>query len=158
MIILAVRTFINNHQGLKAFFENSRSNPGCRIFGSGSSRGLKKVSEAANETVQKGVQQIRSYFTNRDMKLPNLSALIRHLPPRQALILTYLDWVNWNAKHGLQRKKSQTPYEYADAIHQRWPEIEADLTPFTNDFIAARYTRQESTKNNWKQRDHCSQR
>ncbi len=146
MIFLAVRTFINNHQGLKAFFEKLKVKSWLSDFWQWIKQGLHKVSEAANETVQKGVQQIRSYFTNRDMKLPNLSALIRHLPPRQALILTYLDWVNWNAKHGLQRKKSQTPYEYADAIHQRWPEIEADLTPFTNDFIAARYTRQEINK------------
>ncbi len=146
VIFLAVRTFINNHQGLKAFFEKLKVKSWLSDFWQWIKQGLIKVSEAANETVQKGVQQIRSYFTNRDMKLPNLSALIRHLPPRQALILTYLDWVNWNAKHGLQRKKSQTPYEYADAIHQRWPEIEADLTPFTNDFIAARYTRQEIDK------------
>ena len=101
---------------------------------------MRKVGEAANETIQKGVQQIRDYFNEREVRLPNLKDLIRHLPPRQALILTYLDWVHWNEKNGLQRQKSQTPYEYANAIHQRWPELETYLTPFTDDFVAARYT------------------
>ncbi|MBG0787752.1 MAG: DUF4129 domain-containing protein [Anaerolineaceae bacterium] len=146
VIILAIRTFINNHQGLKSFFEKLKIRLWLSDFWQWIKQGLKKVGAAATETVQKGVQQIRSYFSEREIKLPNLSTLIRHLPPRQALILTYLDWVNWNAKHGLQRKKSQTPYEYAAAIHQQWPDLDADLTPFTNDFIAARYTRQEIYK------------
>ena len=142
MIVLAVRYYINNHQGLKAFFEGIRIKAWLASFWTWLKRGLRKVGEAASETVQKGVQQIRKYFTEREGRLPSLKDLIRHLPPRQALILTYLDWVHWNDKYGLKRKKSQTPLEYAEAAKQRWPDLKDYILPFTNDFIAARYTAQ----------------
>jgi len=146
VIVLAVRYYINNHQGLKAFFERIRIKAWLVSFWKWVKRGLQKVSEAASETVQKGFQQIRDYFTEREVRLPSLKDLIRHLPPRQALILTYLDWVHWNDKHGLERKSSQTPLEYAQAVNQRWPDLKDYITPFTNDFIAARYTSQPIDK------------
>ena len=146
VIVLAIRYYINNHQGLKDFFARIRIKAWFSDFWKWLKQGMRKVGEAANETIQKGVQQIRDYFNEREVRLPNLKDLIRHLPPRQALILTYLDWVHWNEKNGLQRQKSQTPYEYAKAIHQRWPELETYLTPFTDDFVAARYTHQAIDK------------
>jgi hypothetical protein len=142
VIVLAIRYYINNHQGLKAFFSRIRLKAWLLDFWKWFKRGLKKVGEAASETVQKGVQQVRKYFAEREVRLPSLKDLIRHLPPRQAVILTYLDWVHWNEKYGLKRGKSQTPFEYAEAINRRWPDLHDDLTPFTEDFIAARYTSQ----------------
>lgn len=141
-IVLAIRYYINNHQGLKAFFERIQIKAWLLDFWQWLKQGMRKVGEAAAESIQKGVQQVRNYFAEREIKLPKLQDIIRHLPPRQALILTYLDWIRWNEKYGLQRQQSQTPYEYAAAIHQRWPELEPYLTPFTDDFIAARYTHQ----------------
>ena len=146
VIVLAVRYYINNHQGLKAFFARIRLKAWLLDFWKWFKRGLKKMGKAASETVQKGVQQVRKFFTEREVRLPSLKDLIRHLPPRQALILTYLEWVRWNEKHGLKRSKSQTPFEYAEAINRRWPDLHDYLTPFTEDFIAARYTSQAIDK------------
>lgn len=140
VVILAIRYYINNHPGLKDFFTRLRIKAWLAELWKWLKRGLRKVGEAAQETVRKAVQQARNYFSDREVKLPSLKDIIRHLPPRQALILTYLDWVHWNDKYGLKRRKSQTPIEYAEAIHQRWPELDAYLIAFTDDFIAARYT------------------
>ena len=68
--------------------------------------------------------------------------LIRRASPRQAIILTYWDWVRWNKDHGLRRRESQTPNEYAADLERRWPEISEQLDKFTEQFILARYSRQ----------------
>lgn len=145
-IVLAVRYFINNHQGLKTFFKNIQIKAWLTNFWKWLKNGMRKVGEATSETAQKTYRRIRKYLKEREVRLPSLGDLIRHLPPRQALILTYIDWVHWNEKHGLKRKKSQTPFEYAKAVNQHWPDLEVYITPFTNDFIAARYTSQPIDK------------
>jgi hypothetical protein len=143
LIVLAIRYTIRNHQGLKTFFDQIQLKTWWSNFWKWVKRGFKTVSEATAATVQKGIQQVRQFFAEREAKLPKLVDLIKRLPPRQAMILTYLDWVRWNKKNGLPRQSSQTPLEYAETLNKKWPGLENDLTAFTADFITARYSRQD---------------
>ncbi len=142
VIILAVRYYINNRKGLKDFFKSIRIGRWVKDIWSWAKRGFRKISQFTAETAQKGYQQVRNFFSNRERKLPSLMDLIQRLPPRQAVILTYWDWVRWNKEHGLPRKGSQTPIEYAIALEKRWPGISNQLDLFTGQFILARYSRQ----------------
>jgi hypothetical protein len=143
LIFLAIRYTIRNHQGLKTFFDQIRLKAWWSDFWKWVKRGFKTVSKATAATVQKGIRQVRRFFAEREVKLPKLADLIKRLPPRQAMILTYLDWVRWNKKNGLPRQSSQTPLEYAETLNKKWPGLEDDLTAFTQDFITARYSRQD---------------
>jgi hypothetical protein len=143
LIVLAIRYTIRNHQGLKTFFDQIRIKVWWSDFWKWVIRGFKKISEATAETVQKGFRQVKRFFAEREVKLPKLADLIKRLPPRQAMILTYLEWVRWNKKNGLPRQSSQTPLEYAERLNNKWPGLKSDLTAFTADFITARYSRQE---------------
>jgi hypothetical protein len=145
LVIFAIRYYINSHQGLKAFFDRIRIKAWLTEFWQWFKRGFKKMGQVTAQTVQRGIRQVQKFFADREVRLPSLKDLIKHLPPRQALILTYLDWVRWNKTHGIPRQGSQTPLEYAGTLSQKWPGLEPYLTPFTADFIAARYTRQAIT-------------
>lgn len=143
LIVLAIRYTIRSHQGLKAFFDQFKFKAWWRDFWKWVKRGFRKIGQATTEVVQRGFRQVRQFFAEREIRLPNLADLIKRLPPRQAMILTYLDWVRWNKKNGLPRQSSQTPLEYAETLSQKWPGLESDLTPFTADFIEARYSNRD---------------
>ncbi|MCB2202773.1 DUF4129 domain-containing protein [bacterium] len=142
VIVMAVRYYIRNRQGLQHLFRFDQLRSWLRDFWRWIRNGAKKISAFTTETVQKGVQSVRRILTERRVKLPSLADLVKGISPRQAVILTYLDWVKWNKEHGLSRRDSQTPVEYAAAIQAQWPGIEPTLETFTQHFIRARYTRQ----------------
>jgi hypothetical protein len=141
VIVLAVRYYVNNRKGLRDFFESIRIGGWLKDFWRWVRHGFHKVGQFTVETAQKGYDQVRRLLAERHVKLPALSDLVRRLPPRQAIILTYWDWVRWNRENGLPRKESQTPIEYAIALKEHWPAISVPLNSFTNQFIMARYTR-----------------
>ncbi len=141
VIVLAVRYYVNNRKGLRDFFKSIRIGGWLKDFWGWVRRGFRKISQFTAETAQKGYDQVRKFFAERRVKLPALGDLIRRLPPRQAVILTYWDWVRWNKENGLARQESQTPIEYAAALEEKWPAIRDPLEVFTNQFIQARYTR-----------------
>ncbi|MDY6873897.1 MAG: DUF4129 domain-containing protein [Chloroflexota bacterium] len=146
VIVFAVLYYIRNRRGLKDFFRFDRLRAWLRDFWAWIKRGAKQLGAFTAETAQKGIQGVRLILTERRVKLPSLADLVKGISPRQAVILTYLDWVRWNKENGLSRRESQTPAEYAAAIRTRWPEVEAPLKAFTNAFIQARYTRQAIEK------------
>jgi hypothetical protein len=146
VIVLAVRYYIRNRQGLKDLFRFNRLRAWMGDFWGWIKRGFKQLGEFTAETVHKGVQGVRRILAERRVKLPSLTDLVKGISPRQAVILTYLDWVRWNKEHGLSRRGSQTPAEYAATIRGRWPEIKTPLDAFTQSFIRARYTRQAIEK------------
>jgi hypothetical protein len=74
-------------------------------------------------------------------------AISQGLPPRQRILLIYLAMVRWNSQHGIHRKSSQTPYEYAASLRKILPEDEADIHLLTQTFMEARYTRHVMTRN-----------
>ncbi|HSJ55566.1 MAG TPA: DUF4129 domain-containing protein, partial [Anaerolineae bacterium] len=46
------------------------------------------------------------------------------------------------AQAGAPRRPGQTPYEYRQALDERFPDLEPDLEGLTEAFIVARYSRQ----------------
>ena len=53
--------------------------------------------------------------------------------------------IRFNNRFGIQRRKSQTPYEYARMLLDLTPDIKENLETVTGSFIEARYTRHTIT-------------
>ncbi len=142
VIVFSVRYYFKNRPDFQSLLSNIQIADWLRDFWNWIKRGFKTIHTITSETVQKGLDNVRTYFKNRQIKLPSLADIARRLPPRQAVILTYLDWIHWNRDHGFDRRKSQTPLEYEQAFSQYLPEADETAQDFTSTFIKARYSRQ----------------
>lgn len=141
VIIFSIRYYIKNRPDFKSLLDNIHIADWLRDFWEWIKRGFKIIRQASSETFQKGLDNIQTFLKNRQIKLPSLADIARRLPPRQAVILTYIDWIHWNREHGFDRRKSQTPLEYGHAYTQYLPEADEITHDFTNTFIKARYAK-----------------
>ncbi len=68
---------------------------------------------------------------------------LRSLDPRQRIYFFYLAMVRRGDEHGLKRKPSQTPSEYAATLEKDLPLAGEDIDSITKAFVEARYSRHE---------------
>lgn len=146
VIIFSIRYYIKNRPDFKSLLDHIHIADWLRDFWNWIKSGFKIVRQVSSQTYQKGLDNIRTFFRNRQIKLPSLADIARRLPPRQAVILTYIDWIHWNRDHGFDRRKSQTPHEYGHAFIHYLPEADEIAHDFTNTFIKARYTKDKIDK------------
>jgi len=141
VIFFSIRYFLQSNPDFKAFLSRFRIGSWLRDFWQWLLTGFNRFQKASAETIRKGVANVRTFLSNRQLRLPSLADLAHRLPPRQAVILYYLDWVKWNRDHGIPRHISQTPLEYAQAHCHHNPEAGDSINAFTANFVTARYTR-----------------
>ncbi len=146
VIVFSIHYYLKNRQDFKAFLDKIKIGKWLRQIWRWISSGFSRLHQAAAETLQKGVENVRTFIKNRKVNLPSLADLGRGLPPRQAVILAYIDWIHWSEARGLNRRKSQTPAEYAQRYQSALPEAEGEIMAITQSFIQARYTRQEISR------------
>ena len=149
VVISAIIFFIKNRPNLNHFISDLKLFTLIKEFWHWLIRGLKEAKHASSETIQKGLEKFQTFLRNQKRKLPTLIDLTKRLPPRQAVIVIYMDWILWNRQHGLVRKESQTPYEYAQAYVQQLPEMadqDENISTLTDVFIQARYSRHPIVK------------
>jgi len=146
IIIFSIRYYLLNRQSLKSFLSKIKFFQWLREARRWIKTGFNKLNHATAETFQKGIQNIQTFFKNRMIKLPSLAELARKLPPRQAVILTYIDWVQWSKTQGLRRKIHQTPIEFAQIYRESFPDAKKEIDSITHTFILARYSRQPINK------------
>jgi len=146
VIIFSIRYYLNNRQDFKSFLSSIKIGTWLQTFWLWIKQGFTKVRQTTSDAIQKGVKNVRAFLRERRIQLPSLTDLARRLPPRQSIILAYVDWIHWNQQQGFKRTQSQTPLEYAQSLQQFLPESAQTITEFTQTFIAARYSRQEIKK------------
>ncbi len=146
VVAFSVYYFIKNKYGFEFFFKKIRVGVWLSDFWQWIKVRFAKFNQTVTETIQNGSEKIQGYFQRRNRDLQSLTDLVKMLPPRQAIIVNYLDWLRWNARNGRERKKSQTPLEYARTCSQINPEAATLIQTFTNVFITARYSKQEITR------------
>ncbi len=143
VILLALRYYLNQRQNLKNFFKNIKLGVWLNKAWQWIKNGFKQAGKAASETWQEGVKKVRQLINKSRIKLPSLSEILKRLPPRQALIILYIDWIKWNQSGGIKRSASQTPLEYAQQVSQILPDYQMQIETLTHIFIQARYTRKD---------------
>lgn len=159
VVISAITFFIKNRPNLNHLTSDLKLFALIKEFWHWLIRSLKEAKSASSETIQKGLENFQTFLRNQKRKLPSLIDLAKRLPPRQAVIVIYIDWILWNRQNGFIRKESQTPYEYAQAYAQQMPEIaaqEESLSALTDVFIQARYSRRPILKEQAQQAQNLS--
>lgn len=146
VIVFAIWYYFKNRKELRSFFSKIKVGAWLRDFWHWIKSGLKKAKQTTAETLQKSIQNVREYFQKQKVKLPSMAEILKNLPPRQMVVLTYISWVRWCQKQGIHRKDSQTPLEYARTCCRELPDAAEAIDTLTRIFILARYTRQSITK------------
>jgi hypothetical protein len=62
------------------------------------------------------------------------------LTPRQRIVFYYLRLLERSSQHGLARKPSETPHQYAQMLETNLPEVQEDIAGLTDTFLEARYS------------------
>lgn len=70
---------------------------------------------------------------------------IHSLTPRQQVLFYFQALLRKAEQQGIHRRKTQTPYEYAQMLEASMPEVQANLEPFTDTFVEARYSQHPVT-------------
>jgi hypothetical protein len=80
------------------------------------------------------------------------------LSPRERTLYYYLSILRRAGEQGFQRKDSQTPYEYDNALEPYLPQAQQEMGLLTDDFVEARYSphpidqkREEQSRSRWKE-------
>jgi hypothetical protein len=160
VVIFAISYYMRNKPNLLGYFKELKIASWVRNFWQWLVRGVQIIQKTAAESLQKGIDSVSTFLKQQKLSLPSIVELARYLPPRQAVILVYIDWIQWNSQHGFDRKPSQTPLEYALAFFQRLPEADDLVEPvnsLTDVFIQARYSKRSILRDQARQAQGLSQ-
>jgi len=146
VIIFSLRYYFQNRKDFLRFFKDIHIGQSIRSFLSWFQEGWIRLKRTAEETVQKGINRFPALKRTKKLRLTSLADIARRVPPRQAVILVYIDWLHWSRSHGLKRKESQTPLEFAYASNHQFPENSEASDALTEIFITARYSGAEIEK------------
>ncbi len=91
--------------------------------------------------VQTGIQRMRAQRMASPAQTIRRMFNFNRLNPREKIIFFYLNLVAMGGQQGLERKPSQTPYQYEDRLREAIPEVDQELHGLTGTFIEARYSR-----------------
>ena len=140
IIIFTIRFYIKNNIRIRSLFRNFPLASWIKDFWNWIKKGFLLLKQETASKYQSGIENIRRYLKERGRNLPKLSNILNIMPPRQEIIMTYLEWIRWNNEMGLIRRKSQTPLEFAQVCTQFNNEASVMIDDFTNYFITARYS------------------
>jgi hypothetical protein len=141
IIIFALRYYFNQHKGMFSFLNRLGIWAKVIAIWNWLKFNTSRLNKGISSVVSAGVKKLQALRPKRIIDFNPLSFISRNLPARHRILLIYLTMVRWNNQFGIQRLKSQTPYEYAKMIDRLTPEIHDDLATITTSFIEARYTR-----------------
>jgi Domain of unknown function (DUF4129) len=141
VIIFALRYYISQSPSLMNFFANLGIGAKLSSFWNWLKHRLHRINQGVSNMVSSGLERIRSLRVKSPVSINPLDFIARNLPARHRVLLIYLAMIRFNNRFGIQRRKSQTPYEYAQMLLGQTPTIKENLDVITGSFIEARYTR-----------------
>jgi hypothetical protein len=145
IIIWALWYYINQHKGVLTFLRRFGFWDKFVIVWNWLKSYSRRMNKGIANVVHSGIKRLQALRPKRIVDFNPLSLISRNLPARHRILLIYLAMVRWNNQYGIQRLKSQTPFEYARMVISLTPDIHDDLTIITGSFIEARYTRHPIT-------------
>ncbi|MDF1519008.1 MAG: DUF4129 domain-containing protein [Brevefilum sp.] len=141
IIVFTIRFYFKNNIKIGSLINNFRLGNWIKDFWKWIMDAFRKLKRTTANSYNTGLNNIKEYIKNRQIRLTKLAGVTRKLPPRQALIMTYLEWILWNQQFGRERRKSETPLEYAQTYNQFFEGSTNLVNTFTNIFIDARYSK-----------------
>ncbi len=91
--------------------------------------------------VQTGIKRLRAQRVAAPAQAIRRIFNFARLSPREKIIYFYLNLIEFGGERGLERKPSQTPYQYETCLDDAVPEVSQELHGLTDTFVEARYSR-----------------
>jgi hypothetical protein len=101
---------------------------------------LGNFNQMVSAAVNSGVQKLRSLISRPASGEAWGFVNLRRLTPRQQVLFFYLALVRRGGEAGIERKPSQTPFEYARSLDRTLPEASDSVDSMTDSFMEARYS------------------
>lgn len=90
--------------------------------------------------VKAGIARLRAQRTASPVETIRRMFNFGRLNPREKIIYFYVHLVAAAGEQGLERKPSQTPYQYETRLREAIPEVDQELHNLTDTFLEARYS------------------
>lgn len=103
--------------------------------------GWRGLNRGVMSVVAAGMERLRARRQSQGVARPGRFLNPRRLSPRQRVYFFFLAMIRRGGERGLNRKGSQTPYEYAEALEEALPEVDQEVASLTEAFVTARYSR-----------------
>jgi hypothetical protein len=148
VILFALMQFVRQHESLLTALRKSRITNWLILAWQWLYRSVDKARASVSNAVADGWRNLISRLEGKRV-MPRLNLFrLRGLDPRRRVYFFYLAMVRRGNEQGLTREPSQTPAEYAVQLQKALPDAGEDIDSITQEFIRARYSRQEvdSTK------------
>jgi hypothetical protein len=106
---------------------------------------LRGASQVVVAAIQSGLKRLHAGATYPQTGSRAGYLNLRRMSPRQQIQFFYLALVRRGGERGINRRASQTPYEYTERLSTEVSEVSSDLEAMTDAFVEARYSRHEIT-------------
>ncbi len=101
---------------------------------------LRGANRHLTNLVQETISRIRAPRVGGAPQAVRRMFNLARMSPRQKIIYFYLSMVQLGGERGIDRRPSQTPYNYEQQLRSAVPEIDAELHDLTDTFLEARYS------------------
>ena len=145
VVFFAFRHYILNHRGMVSGFQKFFAWLNFQKAWEWLRSHFGTMNKNISALMDRSLQRVRSLINPSSIRINPIERISRLLPARQRVMLIYLSMIQWNSRNGINRKKNQTPYEYARILNEQLPDHINDIDSITRIFIEARYTRHSIT-------------
>ncbi|MBN1305485.1 MAG: DUF4129 domain-containing protein [Anaerolineales bacterium] len=143
LVIFAVAWYIKQHQEILEALRKLPVWQAALKFWAWLRNTSARVRDGLSKTVQDSRKRLRAQLSNAQYTLRSRLLNFRELTPRRKVFFFYLALIRRSEETGLERRSSQTPYEYAATLDKAFPVVGEDIDSLTEAFIDARYSRRE---------------
>jgi hypothetical protein len=141
IVVFSLRYFLRQHEEFLGTLRKAPIITWLRIAWEWLRRNVSRTREGLARVLTDGWQSIYARLERRRILPPAGWISLRTLDPRRRIYFFYLAMIRRGDEHGLTRKPSQTPSEYASRLEKDLPSAGEDIDSITRAVVEARYSR-----------------
>jgi hypothetical protein len=140
VIFFALRYYLSQNTALWKAITSFPLFRWLRVSLKGFWRWVKGANRQLTVLVQSGLKRIRAPRLGNPAKSVRRIFNLARMSPRERIIYFYLNVIQLGGERGIERRPSQTPYDYENRLASEVPEIDPELHGLTETFLEARYS------------------
>jgi hypothetical protein len=141
VIVFAIRYYLSQNVVLWTAIRNFPLFRWASGFFNGIWGFLRGANRQISGMVRAGVKRLRRPRAGSPVQAIRRMFNLARLNPREKVIYFYLSLIHLGGERGLNRRESQTPYQYEQRLEEAIPDVEEELHGLTETFLEARYSR-----------------
>ena len=143
ILLFSLVQFVRQHGGLREALRRSRLTNWLLLAWQWLTKNADRTRVNLTRVLVEGWQNVVSRLEGKRILSAVSLIRLRSLDPRRQIFFFYLAMLRRGGEHGLLRKPSQTPSEYAATLEKALPASDEDIDSMTQAFVEARYSRRE---------------